>query len=268
MALGVSGVYLGGNKMGSGAPIPVIQNGPLAGQLDINALVANMVCQQKTYAYDTLKIPSGSTVAQQPYRLFQTQIGQPDPYNGGIVKTMLETNLTSGGQFSPPTDFILNNLFFYFLAGDKLFDIQQFINLCWFEFIVMKKVWWSGHLQRHPSGMGLTGLDNVTNDSNILNGVAEPSKVWHFGDWKLYIPPQVNFSLIIHFEESYDNFYNVTGQNGAAANIPADIQAKIITPAVAGATASSRPTLLPQSAGGSGVQLMVGMNGISNGPVS
>ena len=116
--------------------------------------------------------------------------------------------------------------------------------------------------------MGLSGLSNITGDHNILNGVAEPSKVWHFGDWKLYIPPNVQFSMIIHFEESYDNFYNVTGQGGSANNVPADIQAKIITPAVNGATVSSRPTLLPQSAGGAGIQLLVGMNGISNGPVS
>jgi hypothetical protein len=256
--------YLGATKTGSGAPIPMTPQG----QLDINALIGQMVCQQKTYNFDTLKIPSGSTVAQQPYRLFQQPVGQPDPYNGGIVKTALETSMSLAGSFAPPTDFILNNLFFYFLAGNQLFDIQQICNLGWFEFLVNKKVWWSGHLERHPSGMGLTGLSNNHGDHNILNGVAEPSKVWHFGDWKLYIPPNVQFSMIIHFEESYDNFYNVTGQGGSANNVPADIQAKIITPAVAGATASSRPTLLPQSAGGAGIQLMVGMNGISNGPVS
>ena len=256
--------YLGATKTGSGAPIPMTPSG----QLDINALIGQMVCQQKTYNFDTLKIPSGSTVAQQPYRLFQQPVGQPDPYNGGIPKTALETSMSIAGSFAPPTDFILNNLFFYFLAGNQLFDIQQICNLGWFEFLVNKKVWWSGHLERHPSGMGITGLSNIHGDHNILNGVAEPSKVWHFGDWKLYIPPNVQFSMIIHFEESYDNFYNVTGQGGSVNNIPADIQAKIIGPAVNGATASSRPTLLPQSAGGAGIQLMVGMNGISNGPVS
>jgi hypothetical protein len=260
--------YLGRNTMADGkTPLPIIQTGPMAGQLDINALVGQLMSQQKTYAYDTLKIPSGSTVAQQPYRLFQTPIGQPDPYNGGIVKTEQETNLSTGGQFSPPTDFILNNLGFYFLAGNQLFDISQICNLGWFEFKVMKKTWWMGHLVRHPSGMGLSGQSNVSGDHMILNGVAEPSKVWHFGDWKLYIPPQVQFSLTLNFTETYDNFYNVTGQGGAATNIPADIQAKIITPAVNAATSSSRPTLLPQSAGGTGIQLLVVMNGISNGPV-
>lgn len=257
--------YLGATKMGSGAAIPI---NPNTGQLDINSLIGQMVCQQKTYNYDVLKIPAGSTVAQQPYRLFQQPVGQPDPYNGGIPKTALETSMSIAGSFAPPTDFILENLGFEFNPGNQLFDIQQIVNMGWFEFLVNKKVWWSGHLTRHPSGMGLSGFSNVAGDHNTMNGVPEPSKVWHFGAWKLYIPPNVQFSCILHFEESYDNYYNVTGQGGAATNVPADIQAKIITPAVNGATASSRPTLLPQSAGGAGIQLKIVMNGISNGPVS
>jgi hypothetical protein len=260
------GVYLGASKMGTGAPIPVIQSGPMAGQLDINALVGQLVDQQKSYVYDTLKIPSGATVAAQPYRMFQTPIGQPDPYNGGIVKTELETNMSIGGQFAPPTDFILNNLGFYFLAGNQLFDIQQIVNFGFFQFSVIKKVMWSGHLQRHPSGMGLTGVTERTNEANWLNGVAEPSKVWHFGDWKKYIPPNVQFSLTLSFNETYDNFFNVSGQGGAATNIPADIQSKLLDPAVI-PNAQTRPTLQKQSQGGNGIQLLAIMNGISNGAV-
>jgi hypothetical protein len=255
--------YLGATNMANGAPIPFKANGTL----DINSLIGQMVCQQKTYVWDTLKIPSGSTVANR-YVLFQTQNGQPDPYNGNKPKTMVETSMSVSGQFAPPTDLILNNLFFYFLAGNRLFDVQQICNMAWFEFLVNKKVWWSGHLQRHPSGMGLTGLSNRHADLNILNGIADPHAIWSFGDWKLYIPPNVQFSLVIHFDVTYDDYYNVTGQNGAATNVPADIQANILTPAVNGAVAASRPTLLPQSAGGNGIQLICGLNGISNGPVS
>jgi hypothetical protein len=258
--------YLGASKMGTGAPIPVIQSGPMQGQLDINALVGQLLDQQKGYAWDTLKIPSGATVQPQPYRLFQTPVGQPDPYNGGIVKTDLETNMTSPGQFSPPTDFILNNLGFYFMLGNQLFDIEQIMNFCFFEFRILKKVLWAGHLQRHPSGMGVTGVTQRSGEASWLNGVAEPSKVWHFGDWKRYIPPSVQFSLTLNFQETYDNFYNVTGQNGAATNIPSDIQAKLLDTGVI-ANAQTRPTLQRQSQGGNGIQLIVVMNGISNGPV-
>ena len=80
--------YLGRNTMGDGkTPLPVVQQGPLAGSLDVNALVGQLVDQQTTYVYDTYKLPSGGTMPQQPVRLFQTPIGQPDPYNGGIPKT-------------------------------------------------------------------------------------------------------------------------------------------------------------------------------------
>ena len=253
--------YLGATKTGAGAPIPMLSNGAL----DINSLIGQMVCQQKTYNFDTLKIPAGTTVAQQPYRMFQTPVGQPDPYNGNIVKTALETSMSIAGSFAPPTDFILNNLFFYFLAGNQEFDIEQIINHMWFEFIVNKKVWWSGHLQRHPSGMGLTGVSNVATDAVWTNGLVDPRAIWHFGDWKLYIPPNVQFSLLIHSEETYDNYYNVTGQGGAAINVPADIQAKLN--GVAGFPAI-RPTLQTQAQGGHGIQIICGMNGISNGPVS
>jgi hypothetical protein len=258
--------YLGKNTMGDGkTPLPVVQTGPLAGSLDVNALVGQLVDQQKTYVYDTYKLPSGGTMPQQPVRMFQTPIGQPDPYNGGIPKTEQETNMSVGGQFSPPTDFILNNLGFYFLLGNQLFDIEQITNLVWFEFRILKKVLWMGHLQRHPSGMGYSGQSNVHGDHSWLNGVAEPQKVWHFGDWKKYIPPQVQFSLTLNSNVTYDNYYNVTGQNGAATNIPADIQTKLI--ATGQATASSRPTLQTQAQGGNGIQLLVILNGISNGPV-
>jgi hypothetical protein len=152
------------------------------------------------------------------------------------------------------------------LLGNQLFDIEQITNFGWFEFRIIKKVMWMGHLQRHPSGMGITGVTQRANEVSWLNGVAEPSKVWHFGDWKKYIPPQVQFSLNLNFTETYDNYFNVTGQGGAATNIPADIQAKLLDTGII-ANAQTRPTLQRQSQGGSGIQLLCVMNGISNGAV-
>ena len=255
--------YMGRTTMADGkTPLPIDPN---SGLLNINALVGQLVYQQKTYAYDTLKLPPGTQVAAQPYRLFQNYIGQPDPYNGGTPKTELETSMTDSGKFVAPTDFILNNLGVYFLPGDNLFDIQQIINHAYFEFKVLKKVLWSGHLQRHPSGMGLSGISNFSGDHLILNGVAEPQKIWNFGDWKIYIPPQVNFSWTVSFPQTYDLFYNVTGQGGAATNIPADIQSKLITPG--NITVAARPSIQTQAQGGNGVHMMFVLNGISNGPV-
>jgi hypothetical protein len=255
--------YLGKTKMGQGTAIPMTASG----DIDINALVDQLVDQQKTYAYDLLTLAPGTQVQSQPYNIFKNPIGQADPYNGGLVKTARETNLTKSGEFSAPTDFILNNLGFYFMPGNQEFDIEQIINHCYFEFKILQKVLWSGHLMRHPSGMGLYGFSNVQNDVSIQNGVPEPSKVWHFGDWRKYIPPETGFSLTLNFTETYDSIYNGAGSGGtgaAATNIPANIQSRI----TAGLFASSaRPTIQTQAAGGNGIQLLCIMNGISNGPV-
>src|SRR5437868_3315231 len=98
-----AGTYLGKSTTGRGTPIPVDSRG----NLDINALIGQMVDRRKTYVYDTLKLPPGATVASTPYRFFQTPIGQPDPYNNNAVKTELETNMVSTGMFNPPYDMII-----------------------------------------------------------------------------------------------------------------------------------------------------------------
>ena len=89
------GSYLGAQTTGSGQPIPV---NPSTGQLDINALVGQIVDRRKYYFYDTLKLAPGATVSTTPYMLFKNPVGQGDPYNGNITKTELDTNMTDCGQ--------------------------------------------------------------------------------------------------------------------------------------------------------------------------
>ena len=254
--------YLGKNTMGQGTPIPTIQSGPNAGQLDINSLVGQLVDQQKSYVYDTLKLAPGATVTSQPYRMFQVPIGQGDPYNGNITKTEQETNMRSAGFFSPPYDFILNNLGFYVLIGAQLFDIQTIFNLGWFEFKILAKQQFMGHFQRHPSGMGVSGFSTVSQQQNWLNGQADPRAIWYFGDWKKYIPPQTNFTLNINFGETFQQYYNAA----TSASLPASIRSAFFDNSYLSST-STLPTLLPQAQGGNGIQLLCVMNGISNGPV-
>lgn len=242
------GSYLGAQTTGAGKPIPVTSTGAV----DINALVGQIVDRRKYYFYDTLKIAPGATVQQQPYFLFKNPIGQGDPYNGNITKTELDTNMTDSGKFNPPYDLILNNIGFLFLIGNTLYDIAQFVNYCWFEFKILEKRMFMGHLWRHPAGAGITGLSTATNISNFNNGTADPRSVYWFGDYKKYIPPLVNFSLTINFPETMNQYFNSTlgatqtagGQSGAAA-----------------------PTLLPSSNGGNGVQLIAILNGLSDSPV-
>ena len=132
--------------------------------------------------------------------MFQVPIGQQDPYNGSQTKTEQETNMRSTGQFSAPYDFILNNLGFYVLAGANVFDIATIFNQGWFEFKILQKQQFMGHFQRHPSGMGVTGMTTATSQQNWINGIADPKAVWWFGDWKKYIPPLTSFTLNINFQ--------------------------------------------------------------------
>jgi len=251
--------YMGQTKMGQGTAIPI---NPNTGDIDINALVGQLVDQRKDYVYDTLKLAPGTTVTSQPYRMFQVPIGQGDPYNGNIAKTEQETNMRSAGFFAPPYDFIMNNIGFYFLIGTELFDMATVMNLGWFEFKILQKQMFMGHLQRHPSGMGVSGYSTRTGQQNWLNGIADPKAIWWFGDWRKYIPPQVNFTLNINFTETYQQYYNAA----TTASLPADIKTRLFDTGQLSAV-GTLPTLLSQAAGGNGIQLLCILNGISNGPV-
>lgn len=252
--------YIGSNKMGQGTPIPTDSRG----QMDINSLVGMLVDQKKDYVYDTLTLAPGTTLTSQPYRMFQVPIGQPDPYNGNQVKTELETNMRSTGQFSAPYDFIVNNLGFYVLAGADLFDISTIFNSLWFEFKILQKQMFMGHFQRHPSGMGISGMSTATQQQNWINGIADPKAVWHFDVWRKYIPPLTSFTLNINAGETYGQMYNAT--TITSANLPANIKAKLFDNGPL-TSVTSLPTLLPAASGGNGIKLLCIMNGISNGPV-
>jgi hypothetical protein len=252
--------YLGRTTTGQGTPIPMTPQG----NIDINALVGQLVDQRKDYVYDTLTLAPGTTVTSQPYRLFQVPIGQQDPYNGSQTKTEQETNMRSTGQFSAPYDFILNNLGFYVLAGADVFDISTIFNMSWFEFKILQKQQFMGHLQRHPSGMGITGMTTATSQQNWINGIADPKAIWWFGDWKKYIPPLTSFSLNLNFSETYAQFYNAPAIN--SLTLPSNVRARLFDSTQVAAT-TSLPTLLSQANGGNGIKLLCIMNGISNGPV-
>lgn len=247
-AVPASGTYLGRTKTGTGQSIPVNSRG----QLDINALIGQMVDRRKTYVYDTLKLAPGAVVASTPYRFFQTPIGQGDPYNGNLTKTELETNMRSAGMFNPPYDMIINNIGFLFLFDNRLFDITQIVKLGWFEFKILEKTMWMGHLWRHPPGAGLSGFSTQLSESVWQNGTPSPGDIWWFGDYKKYIPPMVNFSLTLNFPEILNTYYN--------SSLPANITA-------AGISGTALPTLLTSAQGGNGITLIAFLNGLSDGPV-
>jgi len=228
------------------------------GTLDINALLGGIVDARKTYVYDTLKLAPGATVANTPYEFFATPVGQPDPYNGNLPKTELDTNMRKSREFSPPYDMIVNNLGFYFVQGGLLFDMQQILTLGFMEFKILEKRMWAGHLWRHPPGVGIQGASTRWFESAWTNGVPHPAAIWHFGDYKKYIPPSVSFSLTLSFPETYGAFYNSVG---VTTNLPASVLARL------GAIQASLATLTTQANGGNGIQLIAILNGVGNAPV-
>lgn len=246
----VEGSYLGRSETGAGRPIPVDRE---TGQLDINALIGMMVDRRKWYFYDTLKIAPGATVNNR-YEFFATPMGQADPNTGGTVaKTELDTNMREAKKFAPPYDLILNNLGFYFLIGNRLFDVAQICNYSWFEFKILEKTFFMGHLWRHPPGAGIAGFSTRTGESSWTNGLPEPGAIYHFGQFAKYIPPLVNFSLTLNFPETFTQFLG-------SGNMGADLT-------VSGQSAGALPTLLTTGNGGNGIQLVALMNGLSDGPV-
>jgi len=240
-------------KTGSGQAIPMMTT-PQGTQVpDINSIVGQMVDRGKWYYYDTLKLAPGTTVANQ-YSFFAVSQGQPDPNNGNLPKYQLETNLPTANQFNPPYDMILNNLGFYFATDNRLYDINTIVKHAWFEFKILDKTFFTGHLWRHPPGAGITGFSTRTNESGWSLGVVAPGAVYSFGDWAKYIAPLMRFTLTLNFSVSYNAMYNA---GTTATNVGADITA-------AGPTQTGLPTILSAAQGGNGIWLIAFMNGLTD----
>jgi hypothetical protein len=238
------GAYAG-KTMGSGQPIPMIKgtNTP-----DINAIIGQMVDRGKWYYYDTLKLAPGATVANQ-YSFFANAIGQPDPYNGNQTKTNIETNLPTANIFNPPYDMILNNLGFLFLFDNRLQDITTIVKHCWFEFKILDKTFFMGHLWRHPPGSGLSGFSTQTSESSWGIGLPDPGAIYSFGNWAKYIAPLMRFTLTLNFPETYNQMYNSTLTAQQTAQ---------------GVSGTSLPTLLTTAQGGNGIWIVAFMNGLTD----
>jgi hypothetical protein len=212
-----------------------------------------MVDRRKWYFYDTLKLAPGATVANQ-YSFFNVALRSPDPNNNNVAKTEVETNIKTGGLFNPPYDLILNNLMFYFLIGNRLYDIAQIVNYSWFEYKILEKTFFMGHLWRHPAGAGIQGFSTRTGESSWTNGLPEPGAIYHFGNFAKYVPPLVNFSLTLNFPQTMTQFLGVAGNIGADQSNNGQVVGQL-------------PAITTAAQGGNGIQLVAGMNGLSDGPV-
>jgi len=237
-----------------------IKAGQSGNPADINALLGGIVDRKKWYWYDTLKLAPGTTVSTNPYTFFSVALGQNDPNNNNVQKTYLETNIAPpGGQFSSPYDIVLTNLMFYVDPLTTLYDIDQIFKFGYFQFTILEKVFFKGHLWRHPAGAGLTGATTQTTQSIFNNGTPDPRSIYYFAQWSKYIPPLTGFALTLQFFET-------VGIATAGTNTATSAQLPALN-TFFGQSASALPTLNTAAQGGQGMWLIAGMNGLSDGPV-
>ena len=235
----------------NGAAVPAGSSIPMDSP-NINSLLGGIVDRKKWYWYDTLKFIPGATVVGTPYEFFQNPVGKADPYNSSATKTFLETNITGqGGQFSSPYDMVMTNLGFLFAADNTLYDIIQVVKYGYFEFRILEKKFFKGHLWRHPPGGGISGATSQNAESSWNNGIPDPGAIYYFGQWSKYIPPLTEFGLNITFFETVGT---AVGTLGALATFY-------------GQSSSALPTFRTAAQGGNGIWLIGFMNGLSDGPV-
>ena len=241
-----------GQAVAAGSSIPMGSNGA-----DINALLGGIVDRKKWYWYDTLKFAPGATVAPQEYNFFAVAQGQPDPYNNNAVKSYLDTNITPpGGQFSSPYDVVLTNLGFKPASDMLLYDLIQVEKYAFFKFNILEKIFFKGHIWRHPPGAGLTGSTSSSTQQVWNNGVPDPGAIYYFGQWSKYIPPLTTFGLTLQWFQTV----GMATQGANNATLGATAQAF-------GQSAAALPTFATVAQGGNGVWLQAFMNGLSDGPV-
>lgn len=214
MSPGASGPYAG-KTTGTGQPIPLTSSG----NVDINSLIKGMVSRDVWTYYYTLNIPTAATApvaVQSQYALFNAVAGQIDPYNTSTTLTKVQTNMPSQAQqgFSAPRDLVLDSIGFYFSPDTILTDQNNFIKNSYFEMKILDKIFFEGPIVLHPSGTGIMGFSDKQNEGVWQNGFVDVHNRKRFGDFSKYIAPLMQFSLIIYFPTSTNQFTPVAGNSG------------------------------------------------------
>jgi hypothetical protein len=192
-----------GYKTGKNTPIPATATGGV----DINALIKGMVSRDVWTYYYTLNITAGTVVANQ-YALFNAVAGQIDPYNSGVTLTKVQTNMPSQAQqgFAAPRDLVLDSIGYSFASNVRLGDQNNFVINSYFEFKILDKIFFEGPITLFPSGTGLMGFSDITGEGVWQNGEVSVHNRKRFGDFSKYIAPLMQFSLIIYFPATANQF--------------------------------------------------------------
>ena len=165
--------------------------------MNINSVVPNIVDRRPWRWWDLVNVPTGTTIPS-TLNPFSVQIGQADPITTK-QKTKLDTNMTRGNQFPPPSCLVMRRLQFSFSPNMLITDILALWDACYIEFKIDQKIFWEGHLGEFPAGYGVTGVTTQSGVGCFQNGVPAPQFTMDYGPYAKYIAPNQNFSLQIIF---------------------------------------------------------------------
>lgn len=220
---------------------------------DINSLMAGWVDRGAWTYYDRVLQPLSGTgssyggsplVLAQTYTPFKVGLNQQDVVTQ-LNKTKLWTNLPNNGQFNPPRCLILQRLGVYFEPSMLLADIELFMQNAYFEFRIDDKIFFEGLLQFHPSGMGIAGFSDKQSEGVWQNGLPTPHATRSFGNYAKYIAPLQNFSWTVTLPSAMP----VTNTIGGGS---------------AGTNPGGAPTLSTANNGGSGLNVVFIMDGLTD----
>jgi hypothetical protein len=151
---------------------------------------------------------------------------------------------------------VLTNLGFKYASDMALYDIIQIEKYGFFKFSILEKIFFKGHVWRHPPGAGISGATSNTSQAVWNNGVPDPGAIYYFGQWSKYIPPLTTFGLTLQWFQTVGQA--TQGNTGATLGATAQAFAQ---------SAAALPTFATVAQGGNGVWLQAIMNGLSDGPV-
>ena len=232
----IQGQYGGGRILSAAQAAEVLQGGG-----DINSIMAGWVDRGAWTYYDRILQPiaANAGVLYQTYSPFSVGINKPDTITAALNKTKWFTNMPNSGQFNPPRCLVLQRLGFYFEPSMLLADMLLFADNAYFEFRIDEKIFFEGLIPLHPAGMGFSGAGTNQAQAVFTNGFPTPHATRSFGNYAKYIAPLQNFSLTISF--------------------PA-----LLPMSLAGVTPGGAPTLTVAASGGTGLNVVVLMDGLTD----
>jgi hypothetical protein len=166
-----------------------------------NAFVPNMVDEEPALYWDTLLTASGTILSAQ-YNTFSIPIGTPNPFNGNVPNTKLQTNMQKANEFPPPRCLLLKAIQFQFSSQMVKADIDKVMDGAYIEFKISDKIFFEGMFADFPGAGGLMGVTTNNGESVYTNGFPAPQASRRYGSWAKYIPPLTRFTLNVFFNGS------------------------------------------------------------------